>query len=231
MTIARLHEGHEILMQRALDLLAQQRVSLPEAVDPMWLTLGNVRTDVPELDVDANAPLWSILRLIAEGFFCSKANHPRHAMRCKYQTVTDAYQQMMRIVRKRFTAGCDDTETWEARALSFGSGLHTLQDSYCIAHSARIDNGDPHAAIIDMYTWPSRQHPFTTKKDSPWQDAAKTALRPDAAAAVTATVAALKIFVAQDTRLLVSFFEQYLSFRQDIALQRHPEHQPEAIVV
>ena len=227
--IARTEKGHEILMARAIDLLQQQGISLPSEVDPLWLTLGNVRTDVPNITADHRTPIQSILRLIVEGFLCSKADHPRHAMRCKNQPVVDAYQHMLRILQQRFEDGCDASTTWEERALSFGSGLHTLQDSYCIAHTMRIDNGDPHAAIIDMHTWPSREHPFTTKKDSPWQDKAKTALREDAAAAVTATVAALKIFVAQDTSLLPAFFEQYVSFREDIALQRHPEHRTEVM--
>jgi hypothetical protein len=225
LTLTNLDEGHEILMARAISDLQAEGYTLPEAVDPMWLTLGNVRTDIPTLTTARRVSLLPILKLLWNGFFCSKHDHPRHAMRCKGQQVPDAYAHMRRILRERFTEGCDPTRSWQERALSFGSGLHTLQDSYCIAHTTRIDNGDAYSALIDMHTWPSREHPFTTKKDAVWQDAAQTALRPDAAAAVMATAAALKIFIAQDVTSLDEFFAQYVAFREDIARQRHPEHQ------
>lgn len=216
--------GHEILMARAIAELEHDGVALPTAVEPEWLTLGNVRTDIPTLTKERRVSIFPILKLLYNGYFCSRHDHARHAMRCKGQPVPEAYQHLRRILRERFTAGCDGSRSWQARALDFGSGLHTLQDSYCIAHTTRIDNGDPHAALIDMHTWPSKEHPFTTKKDAVWQDKEETALRPDAAAAVVATVAALKIFVAQDTSLLDDFFAQYVAFREDIARQRHPEH-------
>lgn len=228
MKLTTLERGHEILMERAIAELEQDGIPLPIEVEPSWLTLGNVRTDLPTMTSTGQVELMPVLKLLWDGFNCSKHDHPRHAMRCKNQTVPNAYAHMCRIVRDRFTEGCDAQKSWQARALSFGSGLHTLQDSYCIAHTMRIDNGDPHAALIDMHTWPSKEHPFTTKKDAVWQDTEQTALRPDAAAAVVATVAALRIFIAQDTSLLDNFFEQYLAFREDIALQRHPEHRIES---
>ena len=220
-------EGHEILMQHAFDQLARDGLVFNADVDPNWLTLGNVRTDLPALDVNRRVSIFPVLKLLVDGFLCSKADHPRHAMRCKHQAVPDAYQQMIEILRRKMIAGCDATQSWEARALIFGSAMHTLQDSYCIAHALRVDNGDPHAAVIDMYTWPSREHPFTTQKDAVWADASQTALRKDAAAAVVATVAALKIFIAQDVALIDAFLDQYVSFREDIAAQRHPEYRKE----
>jgi hypothetical protein len=130
---------------------------------------------------------------------------------------------MKNIIRKGLQAGCDKSLSWKERALRFGSALHTLQDSYCTAHARRIDNGDPHSPIIDMYTFPSWHHPISTERDSVWQDRDKTSFKPEAAAAISATVAALRIFSEQSTQTVSGFMEQYLSFREDIAKQFHPQ--------
>lgn len=225
--IARTDEGHEVLMHRALKQLDQEGFQLHHEVDPMWLTLGNVRTDVPGIELDRRVSLWQALTLLSEGFLCAKADHPRHSMRCKNQSVPAAYAQMRHFIKQGIEASCDAEQSWQQRALRFGGAMHTLQDSYCIAHALRIDNGDPFSPLIDMYTWPSREHPFTTKKDAIWADAEETALRPDAAAALTATVEALKIFVRQDVDPINNFLAHFLNFREDIAIQRHPEHKSE----
>lgn len=221
--IARSPEGHEALMRRSLDIITQNGQHLPADVNPVWLTLGNVRTDMPTIDVDKRVSWLDVSKLVLAGMHCPPDHHPAHSMRCRHQTVADAYQLMRKRLVHYFSMGCDATLSWQDRALAFGSGLHTLQDSYCIAHCARIDNGDPHAAIVDMHTYPSRQHPITTKRDSVWADADETAFRPDAAAAISATVAALKIFVAQNTAHIEPFLAKYVTFRADIAQQLHPE--------
>lgn len=217
-------EGHEALMRRALAQLADEGVRLPPDVQPIWLTLGNVQTDLPSIDETQRVPIWHVARLVLEGMVCTPDHHPRHAMRCRRQSVGDAYGLMRERLIWQFERGCDATLSWHERSLAFGGGLHTLQDSYCIAHAARIDNGEPTSPMVDMYTYPSRQHPFTTKRDSVWQDADQTAFRPDAAAAITATVAALKIFVRQDTTQIEPFLTRYVLLRADIAQQLHPEH-------
>ncbi|NDJ84562.1 MAG: hypothetical protein GYB66_01620 [Chloroflexi bacterium] len=210
-------------MRQALRDLAASGQDLPAGVDPALLTLGNVRTDIPSIDLDRRISLWKVAAMIAEGIGCRQANHPVHAMRCRGQAVAEAYAQMREIVAEKMAAGCDSKHSWQDRALRFGSALHTLQDSYCTGHAQRIDNADPHAPIIDMFTYPSHQHPIISKKDDPWQDRAKTAFKPEAAAAISATVAALKIFVAQSPGAIEGFMEQYLSFRADIAKAHHPD--------
>ncbi|MCB9437984.1 MAG: hypothetical protein H6673_13490 [Anaerolineales bacterium] len=207
-----LPEGHEALMRQAFESSA-----LPTEVDPAWLILGNVRTDFPTVQADHRQSIWHLLKLVSDGFSCKRGNHPIHAMRCRGQVVADAYSQMRQRVLDMMYKGCDAKLDWETRALSFGSALHTLQDSYCTAHAARIDNSDPHSPIINMHTYPSQQHPLSTQKDVVWQDPQQTAFKPDAAAAITATIAALKIFNAQKTDQIEPFLAHYLAFREDIA--------------
>ena len=209
-------------MQQALRDFESSGNQLPGEVEAMWLTYGNARTDLPTLEVDRKLPLYRLIKFIWEGIGCAKAQHPAHAMRCRRQPVSDAYQTMKAIIYKGFQAGCDNSLSWQERALAFGSALHTLQDSYCTAHARRIDNGDPHSPIIDMYTFPSWQHPISTYRDSVWQDREKTSFKPEAAAAITATVSALRIFSEQSAQKVTDFIEQYLPFREDIAQQFHP---------
>lgn len=203
-------------MRQSLAHFEKQGGQLPSAVDPAWLTLGNVRTDVPGLAPDRRVSWRAILAMLWRGITCHQAEHPAHAMRCRGQSVADAYQQMRDILLRGFQAGCDPEQDWQARALAFGGMLHTLQDSYCVAHAARIDNGDPTSPLIDMYTYPSRQHPLTTRRDGVWQDAARTAFRPDAAAAIQATVVALGYFAAQSVTSVDDFLDRYVAFRPDI---------------
>lgn len=169
------------------------------------------------MQADRRQTIGQLLRLVLDGFSCKCGNHPTHAMRCRRQSVVEAYQHMRHHIQSHMQAGCDTTLDWETRALRFGSALHTLQDSYCLAHAARIDNADPHAPLINMYTYPSAQHPFSTKKDEVWQDRLQTAFKPEAAAAITATIAALKIFSTQSAHQIEPFLAQYLAFREDIA--------------
>ncbi|PJF39274.1 MAG: hypothetical protein CUN55_14830 [Phototrophicales bacterium] len=204
-------------MKRALEMLEQEGILLPSSVDATWLTLGNVRTDMPNIGVDRRATWLEVAKLVLAGMGCPPQHHPFHAMRCRQQTVAQAYALMRERLIYCFSRGCDAHLSWQERALAFGSGLHTLQDSYCIGHCSRIDNGDPHSPIVDMHTYPSRQHPITTKRDAVWADEQQTAFRADAAAAITATVAALKIFVAQKATLIEPFLSQYVSIRADIA--------------
>lgn len=211
-------------MRRSLDMLVQNGQSLPSQVDPVWLTLGNVRTDMPIINVDKRVSWLAITKLVWAGMRCTPDHHPAHSMRCRQQTVANAYQLLRERLHQHFLWGCDAALSWQERALAFGSGLHTLQDSYCIAHCSRIDNGDPQSPIVDMHTYPSRQHPITTKRDSVWADADETAFRPDAAAAIAATVVALQIFVAQNATLIEPFLAKYVAFRADIAQPLHSEH-------
>jgi hypothetical protein len=222
--IHRLAPGHEVLMQQALQDLANSGFVLPEPAQLEWLVLGNIRTDIATLDIGrARVPWWRIALMIWTGAGCSaRANHPAHAMRCRRQSVASAYQEMRTILEVGLRAGCDPASSWQTRALRFGSALHTLQDSYSTAHACRINNGDPHSPIIDMHTYPSRQHPISTKKDEVWPDATRTALKPEAAAAVTATVAALRMFVTQSLGDLERFLQNYVAFRGDIAAVCHP---------
>lgn len=219
-------------MHQALQDLATSTHKLPADVDPNWLILGNIRTDVPHIEADRQVSWLHFLPMLGLIFHpvtsliidrCGWDEHPPHAMRCRKQPVMAAYTRMKERVDMGLRAGCDPTLSWEARAIRFGCALHTIQDSYCTAHAARIDNGDPHSPLIDMYTYPSRQHPITTSKDSVWQSKDKTAFKPEAAAAITATVAALRIFVNQQPEAIEPFLQQYLAFRQDIADRRHPQ--------
>lgn len=211
-------------MRQAFKDLTAVGYQLPAAVDPNWLILGNVRTDIPTLEIDfAEVPWWRIARMIWIGSGCSaEANHPAHSMRCRKQSVAEAYHQMREVLCDGLKAGCNPELDWQTRALRFGSAMHTLQDSYALPHCSRIDNGDPHSAIIDMHTYPSRQHPIQAAKDDIWQDHDKTALRPEAAASVTATVAALKMFASQSLAELDRFLQNYVAFREDIATIRQP---------
>lgn len=196
---------------------AFQTITLPAEVDPDWLILGNVRTDFPAIQSDRRQSIWQLLKLVLDGFSCKRGKHPIHAMRCRGQAVADAYSYMRQRIIEMMHKGCDARLDWETRALAFGSALHTLQDSYCIAHAARIDNGDPHSPVINMHTYPSQQHPLSTQKDVVWQDTQQTAFKPDAAAAITATIAALKIFSTQTADQIEPFLAHYLAFREDIA--------------
>ncbi len=209
-------------MRQAFDDLAASGPLLPSDIDIDWLILGNIRTDVRTIGPDRKVPWWYLLELIPELINCKRARHPAHAMRCHGQPVAVAYAEMREIIDIGFRAGCDPVLSWEDRALRFGSALHTLQDSYCTAHAARIDNSDPHSPLIDMFTYPSSQHPLTTKRDKVWQDTEQTAFKPEAAAAITATVAALHIFATQQPDSIEPFLQQYLAFREDIADVRHP---------
>lgn len=214
--ILRFEEGHEALMRQALEDFAKQGGQLPSEVDPMLLTLGNVRTDVPNIQLDRKTPWWWIVRMMVTGMTCVGGKHPAHAMRCRGKSVASAYAEMIALIRQGFETGCDESASWETRALAFGSMLHTLQDSYCIAHATRIDNNDPSSPIIAMHVYPSPEHPFKTSKDAVWHDKQKTAFKPYAAAAISATVEALKFFAAQNLEGLDDFIQTYLSFRGDI---------------
>lgn len=209
-------------MQQALRDFEKSGDQLPIEVEAKWLIRGNICTDLPTLKADRKLPLLHLIRFIWQGFGCEKAHHTAHAMRCRNQSVLNAYEAMQTIIRNGFSAGCDEKLSWQERALSFGSALHTLQDSYCTAHTRRIDNGDPYSPIIDMYTFPSIHHPISTHRDSVWQDREKTSFKPEAAAAITATSAALRIFSEQSVQKIAGFIEQYLPFREDIAAQFHP---------
>ena len=212
----RFAEGHGALMRQALADLAQHGVTLPADVQPDLLTLGNIRRDIPHIEMDRNIS-WTVLAVMLwRGITCLNAHHPEHAMRCRNMSVNTAYTQMVQIIRHGFEQGCDANLSWDERTLSFGAMLHTLQDSYCIAHAGRIDNADPTSPLIDMYTYPSVQHPITTRKDSVWQDKAQTAFKPYAASAIQATVAALKIFASQSLDGLEPFMQTYLAYRPDI---------------
>lgn len=222
--IHRLEQGHEILMQRAFDELATLGVQFPSEIDPNWLTLGNIRTDIDTLEIEERlVAWWRIVKMIVVGSTCSEAaNHPAHAMRCRRQKISEAYAATRQTIIDGFRAGCDPTLSWQARALRFGSALHTLQDSYATGHCQRVDNGDPHSPIIDFYTYPSRRHPISTARDDIWQDSEKTALKREAAAAITATVAALRLFISQSLDGLDHFLQNYLAFREDISAAYHP---------
>jgi hypothetical protein len=204
-------------MRQAFADFEKQGGQLPAAVYPLWLILGNIRTDIPNIDMDRKVPWWHMVRMIWRGIGCGvHANHPAHAMRCRSQTVSDAYQAMTKIMHDGLVAGCNPELSWQDRALTFGSMLHTLQDSYCPAHARRLNPADATSPIIDMFTYPSRQHPFTTKRDAVWQDEAKTAFNPSAASAIQATVTALRIFSRQAVAEIDEFVERYLAFRADI---------------
>lgn len=203
-------------MRQSLLNLEAAGVELPAAVDDKWLTLGNVRTDIPTIDLDRRVSWWDIVTAVWRGTTCMSAQHPAHAMRCRGQSVRAAYQEMIEIVESGFMAAVNDKLSWEDRSMAFGSTLHTIQDSYCSAHAQRINNGDPASPLIDMYTYPSYQHPITTPKDGVWQDKNRTAFKPEAAAAIHTTVEALKFFVRQSVNGLDDFMGTYISFRPDI---------------
>lgn len=200
-------------MRQTLVDLAQAGYSLPAEVDPMWLTLGNVRTDLPTITPSKKVPWWRLAVMMWQGITCINAEHPAHAMRCRSESVPTAYAEMCAIIERGFKRGCDASLDWETRALAFGSMLHTLQDSYCTAHCSRLDNSNPTSPIVDMHTYPSRHHPLTTSRDAVWQDKAQTAFKPYAAAAISASVVAMRFFVAQSVADLPEFMATYLAFQ------------------
>lgn len=215
-TVLRFEEGHAALMRQAFHDLRQDRVNLPSEVDPELLILGNIRRDIPHIEPHRNVSWTALVVMMWQGITCRNAQHPEHAMRCLNVSVDDAYAEMVKVIRRGFTEGCDASLSWKQRTRAFGGMLHTLQDSYCTAHAGRIDNADATSPLIDMYTYPSRQHPFTTRKDSVWQDKAKTTFKPYAGAAIQATVAALKIFSTQSLAGIDQFMQTYVSYRPDI---------------
>ncbi|MCI0713979.1 MAG: hypothetical protein L0154_27730 [Chloroflexi bacterium] len=212
----RIDEGHEALMRQSLLNLKAAGFKMPAAVDEAWLTLGNVRTDIPAIDLDRHVSWWEIVKAIWRGTTCFAAEHPAHAMRCRGESVRMAYQEMIDTIEAGFAAAVNENLSWQQRSLRFGSVLHTIQDSYCTAHAQRIDNGDPASPLIDMYTYPSRHHPLTTVRDGVWQDKNCTAFKPEAAAAIHTTVEALKFFVRQSLTGLDLFMDTYFAFRPDI---------------
>ena len=214
--VFRVDEGHEALMRQSLLNLSAEGFELPTVVDHSWLTLGNVRTDIPVIDLDKHVSWREIVKAVWRGTTCFAAQHPAHSMRCRGESVRMAYQEMTETVETGFAAAVNQSLSWEQRSLRFGSVLHTIQDSYCTAHVQRIDNGDPASPLIDMYTYPSRQHPLTTVRDGVWQDRNCTAFKPEAAAAIHTTVEALKFFVRQSLNGLDKFMDTYLAFRPDI---------------
>lgn len=203
-------------MRQALVDLEKQGVPLPAEVNTDLLVLGNIRRDIPHIEMDRNVSWTALAIMMWQGITCRNAHHPEHAMRCRTMSVNDAYTEMLQIIRHGFTEGCNTQRPWDERTLAFGGMLHTLQDSYCIAHAGRIDNAEPTSPLIDMYTYPSRHHPLTTSKDGVWQDKAKTAFKPYAASAIQATVAALKIFAVQSLDGLDQFMDTYVAYRPDI---------------
>lgn len=212
--VFRADEGHEAIMRQAFTDLAAAGYELPVAVDPDWLILGNVQTDIPTISLDRRVSWRVIVQAVWRGTTCIAAEHPAHAMRCRGQSVSDAYAQMIQLIRQRFEAGVDPSRTWEERARQFGSALHTIQDSYCTAHAQRIQNAEPTSPLIDMFTYPSKQHPFTTSRDGVWEG---SRFKPEAAAAILTTVQALKkFFVPQTVEYLDEFAHDYLSFRPEI---------------
>ncbi|MCQ3932508.1 MAG: hypothetical protein DPW16_18820 [Chloroflexi bacterium] len=218
----RFGEGHEHLMRQAAADFETQGGKMPPDVQLDWLILGNVRTDIPNIQTDKCVSAWEIIVMAARGASCKYGDHPSHAMRCRKQKVAEAYPLLRETIKRGFIKGCDSGLSWEDRALAFGSALHTLQDSYCIAHAGRVDNAVPTSPIIAMYSYPSKQHPITTQRDNVWQDAGQTAFKPEAAAAITATVAALHIFASQSVDEIDAFLERYVAFREDIAETLNP---------
>lgn len=218
----RFGEGHEHLMRQAVADFETQGGKLPPDVQLDWLILGNVRTDIPNIQTDKRVSAWEIIVMAVRGASCKYGDHPSHAMRCRKQKVAEAYPLLRETIKRGFIKGCDSSLSWEDRALAFGSALHTLQDSYCIAHAGRVDNAVPTSPIIAMYTYPSKQHPITTQRDNVWQDEGQTAFKPEAAAAITATVAAFHIFASQSVDEIGTFLDRYVTFREDIARTLYP---------
>lgn len=211
-------------MRRALHDFDQSGGRLPPEVNPMWLTLGNVQTDLADITLQEDRlanrlPALKMSRLLVAGIFSSHFPHAEHAMRSRGQSLKAAYAELRESLEERLSEGCNPVLSWQKRALRFGSGLHTLQDSYCTGHAERIDNGEATSPLIDMFTYPSRRHPLTTTRDNVWQDKQKTAFKPEAAAAILATVAALDIFATQDPTKIEPFVTRYLAFRPDIRTQ------------
>lgn len=203
------------MRQAYQDFLHNGGILSPE-VDFNWLILGNIRTDVASRSLEPQLPLPKLAVMFLDGLLNKNFPHHVHAMRKRTEAIPDAYQKMRMILCDKMTVGCDPSRSWEDRALDFGSALHTLQDSYCTAHTARMDNGDPYSPIMAMHTYPSREHPFSTHRDAVWADEAKTAFKPEAAAAIAATVEALKIFAAQSPEGIARFLDRYVLFRADL---------------
>ncbi|MBI5931368.1 MAG: hypothetical protein HY862_18820 [Chloroflexi bacterium] len=220
--MVRFGEGHEYLMRQAVADFEAHDGKLPPEVNPDWLTLGNVRTDIANIQLDKLVSAQAVIIMAARGVTCKYGEHASHAMRCRKQKVAEAYPHLRETIRRGFAKGCESSLSWEERALAFGSALHTLQDSYCTAHAGRIDNGVPTSPIIAMYTYPSKQHPITTRRDDVWQDADHTAFKPEAAASIVATVAALQIFASQSAEGIETFLDRYVAFREDIAETLNP---------
>lgn len=218
-------------MRQAVHDLRSDGTQLPAEVNPDWLTLGNVRTDIASLEMDRKYPLariaWgaghSVVTSVTSAHLPENVAHfphYRHAMRSRGQPLAESHILMCNYVRDCMHKGLQEGLSWQQRALAFGSALHTLQDSYCTAHAARINNGEPTSPIIDMFCYPSRQHPITTRRDGIWADKQKTAFKPEAAAAITSTVAALRIFIRQAPEEIEPFIARYLPFRGDIRASR-----------
>lgn len=215
-------EGHEVLTRRAIQDFQTSGKTFPENINPVWFVLGNVRTDVPNLKEDKKLSFFRFVRMFWQGLTDKKFPHHLHAMRLRETPMPQAYQRFRTGLLERMQKGCDASLSWEERALSFGSALHTLQDSYCVAHTQRVDNGDAHAPLIALHTYPSREHPLMTQKDSVWADEAHTAFKPEAAAAIAATVEALKIFATQSPEHIEEFLNHYIPFRADLYEDTEP---------
>ncbi|MFP4322003.1 MAG: hypothetical protein ACLFTK_06075 [Anaerolineales bacterium] len=180
-------EGHAVLTREALRRWGGQ---LPDGIDAQRIILGNQRMDMPHKRADGSiSPVGLALALLQ----AQTLPKYQHAMRQPWNHPTRNLHRVPASLRARLRSAMTTTDPPQASEY-FGNALHTLQDSYTRSHAQRLDPTDPYSPLCRLHYSPSKAHPLISPDDRVWADAEATQLKPEAEAAIQATLAAFELF-------------------------------------
>jgi|GEM_PF-5646988 len=185
--LKQLKEGHAVLMQRAF---VTYQKTLSAELNQQRMILGNQRTDVPALRDNGTV---SVLGITWALVLAQTVPKYRHGMRQPWHHPTNNLWRVQQALYDQLLLALTTPDP-DLASEQFGSALHTLQDTYTIGHTDRINNGDPFSPIIRLNYSPSRAHPFISPNDTVWANEEQQTLTPPAQAAVQATHAAFDLW-------------------------------------
>jgi hypothetical protein len=178
-TLTELKPGHRILLEAAFEQLPDD---LP--LDKSLVILGCQRTDLPMLRPNGTVSPIGLVDGLLRAQLLPKYHH---GMRQSWHHPVKSVQKIQRSLYERLLKAVT-----EDSSELLGQALHTLQDSYTIGHTERENNADVFSPMVRTHYSPSKAHPFINPHDAPLD--ANGSLKPEAQAAVTATIAAIELW-------------------------------------
>ncbi len=182
-------EGHAVLVREAL---ARWSGDLPPGIDPDRMILGNQRMDMPRKRADGSIGPWGLALALWQAQTKRKYHH---AMRQPWHHPTRGLPEVQDALNVRLLRAIRTPAPLQASEY-LGAALHTLQDTYTRSHAQRADPADPCSPLCHLHYSPSKTHPLISPDDRVWLDEAETQLKPEAEAAIVATIDAFALFAA-----------------------------------